>query len=103
MGKAVRAIIALLLPPLAVLDKGCGAIFLVTVLTFAGWVPGQILALILVLAEPDRARRSAAPPEAAPEAEKLKRAMMRLADGEVVEVIEDDGAPLLVEKHKREL
>jgi uncharacterized membrane protein YqaE (UPF0057 family) len=37
----------LLLPPLAVIDKGCGAILIVTVLTIAGWLPGVIAALII--------------------------------------------------------
>ncbi len=42
-----RAILCLLLPPLAVLDKGCGSIVVVTVLTIVGWVPGVIGALVL--------------------------------------------------------
>lgn len=41
-----RALLCLL-PPLAVLDKGCGAILLVSILTICGWVPGVILAVIL--------------------------------------------------------
>lgn len=44
-----RAILCILLPPLAVLDKGCGLILLVTVLTLCGWVPGAIGALIICL------------------------------------------------------
>ena len=40
-----RALLCLL-PPLAVLDKGCGAIVLVTILTCCGWIPGIILAVI---------------------------------------------------------
>ena len=43
----LRAIICILLPPLAVIDKGCGSILLVFVLTLAGWVPGIIAALII--------------------------------------------------------
>ncbi len=42
-----RAILCLLLPPLAVLDKGCGSIVIVTVLTIVGWLPGVIGALVL--------------------------------------------------------
>jgi uncharacterized membrane protein YqaE (UPF0057 family) len=42
-----RAIVCILLPPLAVLDKGCGTILLVSVLTLVGWVPGVIAALIV--------------------------------------------------------
>jgi uncharacterized membrane protein YqaE (UPF0057 family) len=42
-----RAILCILLPPLAVLDKGCGSILLVTLLTLCGWVPGAIAALVV--------------------------------------------------------
>jgi uncharacterized membrane protein YqaE (UPF0057 family) len=42
-----RAILCLLLPPLAVLDKGCGSVVIVTVLTIVGWLPGVIGALVL--------------------------------------------------------
>ena len=35
-----RAILCIVLPPLAVVDKGCGSIVIVTLLTLAGWVPG---------------------------------------------------------------
>lgn len=41
-----RAILCLLLPPLAVIDKGCGAVLITLILTIAGWVPGVIAALI---------------------------------------------------------
>lgn len=43
----LRALICILLPPLAVLDKGCGSVLLVTVLTCFGWIPGIIGALII--------------------------------------------------------
>jgi uncharacterized membrane protein YqaE (UPF0057 family) len=43
----LRAIVCILLPPLAVIDKGCGPILLVFVLTLVGWVPGIIAALII--------------------------------------------------------
>ncbi len=39
-------IVSFLLPPLAVIDKGCFAILLVTFLTLLGWFPGVIAALI---------------------------------------------------------
>ncbi|MFW5870371.1 MAG: YqaE/Pmp3 family membrane protein [Candidatus Sumerlaeota bacterium] len=42
----LRALVCILLPPLAVLDRGCGAILIVTVLTLAGWVPGVIGAIV---------------------------------------------------------
>ena len=41
-----RAILCLLLPPLAVVDKGCGAFALVFFLMLAGWVPGVIAAIL---------------------------------------------------------
>ncbi len=47
-----RLIVAILLPPLAVLDKGCGAIIVVTLLTIMGWIPGIIGAFVLASMEP---------------------------------------------------
>jgi len=43
----LRAIICVILPPLAVIDKGCGSFFIVLLLTLAGWIPGVIGALII--------------------------------------------------------
>ncbi|PRP67047.1 YqaE/Pmp3 family membrane protein [Nonlabens agnitus] len=43
-----RVILAIILPPLAVLDKGCGSIVIVFILTLLGWVPGVIAALIIL-------------------------------------------------------
>lgn len=42
-----RVLLCILLPPLAVLDKGCGTVLLVTLLTIVGWVPGVIGALVV--------------------------------------------------------
>jgi uncharacterized membrane protein YqaE (UPF0057 family) len=42
-----RAVVCILLPPLAVIDKGCGSILLVTVLTLFGWIPGIIGAMVI--------------------------------------------------------
>lgn len=42
-----RAIICIIFPPLAVIDKGLGALLIVIVLTIAGWVPGVIAALFI--------------------------------------------------------
>jgi uncharacterized membrane protein YqaE (UPF0057 family) len=42
-----RALLCILLPPLAVLDKGCGTILIVALLTLSGWVPGAIAALVV--------------------------------------------------------
>jgi len=43
-----RVILSILLPPLAVLDKGCGSILIVFLLTLAGWIPGVLAALIIL-------------------------------------------------------
>jgi len=42
-----RAILCIVLPPLAVLDRGCGSIIIVTLLTLAGWVPGVLAAVVI--------------------------------------------------------
>ena len=42
-----RALLCIFFPPLAVLDKGCGTILIVAVLTLVGWVPGVIAALVV--------------------------------------------------------
>jgi uncharacterized membrane protein YqaE (UPF0057 family) len=42
-----RAILCIIFPPLAVIDRGCGTILIVFLLTLAGWIPGAIAALIL--------------------------------------------------------
>ena len=43
----LRVLLCILFPPLAVLDKGCGPLLLVTLLTCCGWVPGVIGALVV--------------------------------------------------------
>ncbi len=43
-----RAILCILLPPVAVADKGCGSFLIVCVLTVMGWVPGIIGAMVIV-------------------------------------------------------
>ncbi|WP_306353232.1 YqaE/Pmp3 family membrane protein [Flavobacterium sp. '19STA2R22 D10 B1'] len=43
-----RVLLSIFLPPLAVLDKGCGSVLIVLLLTFCGWVPGTIAALIIL-------------------------------------------------------
>ena len=43
-----RVLLAILFPPLAVVDRGCGSILIVFLLTLAGWVPGVIAALIIL-------------------------------------------------------
>ena len=43
----IRALLCILLPPLAVLDKGCGSVLIVTILTLFGWIPGVFGAMII--------------------------------------------------------
>ena len=43
-----RVLLAILFPPLAVLGKGCGSFLIVLLLTFCGWVPGVIAALVIL-------------------------------------------------------
>ena len=42
-----RVLLCIISPPLAVLDKGCGSIVIVTLLTCCGWVPRVIGALVI--------------------------------------------------------
>jgi len=44
----MRVLLAILFPPLAVLDRGCGSIRIVLLLTACGWVPGVIAALVIL-------------------------------------------------------
>lgn len=44
----LRVILAIIFPPLAVIDRGCGSILIVFLLTLAGWVPGVIAALVIL-------------------------------------------------------
>ncbi|MCU0498127.1 MAG: YqaE/Pmp3 family membrane protein [Anaerolineae bacterium] len=53
----MRALLCILLPPLAVLDRGCGTVIIVTALTIAGWVPGAIAALLLNFMAANNQRR----------------------------------------------
>ena len=43
-----RVLLAVLFPPLAVVDEGCGSVVIVALLTLAGWVPGVIGALVIL-------------------------------------------------------
>lgn len=40
------ALLCVFLPPLAVIDKGCGPVVIVTILTLMGWIPGVIAAFV---------------------------------------------------------
>lgn len=44
-----RAVVCVILPPLAVLDKGCGSVLIVFVLTLCGWVPGVVGAILICM------------------------------------------------------
>ena len=44
----LRVILAILFPPLAVLDRGCGSVLIVFLLTLVGWVPGVSAALVIL-------------------------------------------------------
>lgn len=107
MTKIGRLILSFILPPAAVLDKGCGAIFLVSILTLLGWVPGIVAALVLGFAYEPRRRVVTIPspdrdaePYIEPEydyagyedyGDRPRRDFIRLVDGELGEIIEDDG------------
>ena len=43
-----RVILSIIVPPLAVYDRGCGSITIVLILTCIGWVPGVIAALVIL-------------------------------------------------------
>jgi uncharacterized membrane protein YqaE (UPF0057 family) len=43
----LQVLLAVIFPPLAVLDRGCGSIVLVCILTLFGWIPGVLAALII--------------------------------------------------------
>ena len=47
-----RVLLSIIFPPLAVLDKGCGSVLIVTLLTCCGWIPGVIGALVIVNNDP---------------------------------------------------
>lgn len=44
----IRVLLAIFFPPLAVVDRGCGSVFIVFLLTLCGWVPGVIGALVIL-------------------------------------------------------
>ncbi len=44
----LRVLLAIIFPPLAVCDRGCGPFLIVFLLTLAGWIPGVIGALVIL-------------------------------------------------------
>jgi uncharacterized membrane protein YqaE (UPF0057 family) len=43
-----RVVLAIVFPPLSVIDRGCGSFFIILILTICGWIPGVIGALIIL-------------------------------------------------------
>jgi uncharacterized membrane protein YqaE (UPF0057 family) len=54
----LRGILCIIFPPLSVIDRGCGTVLVVTVLTIIGWIPGVIAALLLNFQAAEIERRS---------------------------------------------
>ena len=44
----IRVLLAIIFPPLAVVDQGCGSFLIILILTCLGWIPGVIGALIIL-------------------------------------------------------
>ena len=44
----LQALLCIVFPPLAVLNRGCGSILIVLLLAACGWVPGVIAALVIL-------------------------------------------------------
>ncbi|MBR1947103.1 MAG: YqaE/Pmp3 family membrane protein [Bacteroidaceae bacterium] len=44
----LRVLLAIIFPPLAVADQGCGSVLIVFLLTLCGWIPGVIAALVIL-------------------------------------------------------
>jgi uncharacterized membrane protein YqaE (UPF0057 family) len=44
----LRVLLVIIFPPLAVIDRGCGSVLIVFLLTLCAWVPGVIGALIIL-------------------------------------------------------
>ena len=44
----IRVLLAIIFPPLAVVDKGCGSFLIIFIITCRGWIPGVIGALIIL-------------------------------------------------------
>lgn len=99
-----QLIMSFVFPPLAVLERGCGVVLLVSLLTVMGWFPGVLVALLMTLADrpsrnPGKRKKFIQIPihdnadkyEIEVDEAKRKGAYIRLADGAVAEVVEDEG------------
>lgn len=97
-----KVVLALIFPPLGVIDRGCGTALLVGLLTIPLWIPGFLVALFIIFSDKPRLQRRfveigpawAEDNEDEDDDEKRKGAYVRLSDGAVAEVVEDDNAPL---------
>lgn len=49
-----RVALAIIFPPFAVVDKGCGSFLIVFILTCCGWIPGVIGALVILNNDRDK-------------------------------------------------
>ena len=109
-----QLVMSFVFPPLAVLERGCGVVLLVFILTVMGWFPGVLAALYMTLADrPGRNPGKRKPFIQIPvyddadeyeievDAAKRKGAYIRLADGEIAEVVEDEGAKSVKRKRGR--
>ena len=43
-----RVLLSIIFPPLAVVDKGCGSVLIIAILTCFGWIPGVIGSLVIL-------------------------------------------------------
>jgi len=43
-----RVLLAILFPPLSIIDNGCGSFIIIFLLTLCGWIPGVIGALVIL-------------------------------------------------------
>ena len=44
----LQVLLVIIFPPLAVIDRGCGSMLIVFLLTLCGWIPGVLAALIIL-------------------------------------------------------
>ena len=44
----LQVLLAIIFPPLAVIDRGCGSVLIVLLFTLCGWIPGVIGVLIIL-------------------------------------------------------
>jgi uncharacterized membrane protein YqaE (UPF0057 family) len=43
-----RVLFAIIFPPIAVIDKGCGSVLIIFLLTLCAWIPRVIRALVIL-------------------------------------------------------